>query len=201
MSHNDVFGSFGEALSMRKRIELKVVDRATSLFPKEIEELKKFFDTSEEQINSVIVGAIDFVGQRDKKKAKSEFFGGLMRSLGSILKSAPKEHYKFKAEILAELDRWVPLYKVVVAARARELQSAKVLYRRKKYDLSEIKQTFYGSMVLEALGFGNRSVLNKSEYEIFSSKVNEMGFDLPEEVSPTIAELYFESSSGDEASE
>ncbi len=198
MSYNDAFGSLSEALSTKKQIELKVVNRASSLFPKEVEELKKFFDASDEQINSVIVDAIDFVSQKDKKKAKGEFFGGLMRSLGVMLKNSPKEHYKFKAEKLAKLDRWVPLYKVVVAARARELQSSKVLYRRRKYDLSEIKQTFYGKLVLEALGFGNRSVLDKSEYDIFSSKVNEMGFELPEEVSPTTAELYFESSSGDE---
>ena len=180
----------GTSLDNRQAEDLiRIIQQA---FPKEISELRSFFQIKADEVLGHLVSAMEFVREtQDVKKAQREFFGGLIRILAAELKRIPQEHSKFDSEKMGKFDRWNPLLRVIVATRMQELQGSKVLYRGGKYDLSGVRQTLYGKRVLDALGFGKRYVLDKVEYERFEFKTREMGFELPQEISPTMAEKYF----------
>ena len=184
-------GRVGTSLEPRQAEDLiRIIQRA---FPTEVSELRSFYSITAQDILGHLVSALEYVREKeDAKKAQREFFGGLTRILAAELKRAPQEHSKFDSEKMGKFDRWNPLLRVIVATRMQELQGAKVLYRGGKYDLSGVRQTLYGRMVLDTLGFGKRYVLSKDEYERFEFKTREMGFELPQEISPTMAEKYFE---------
>jgi len=162
-------------------------------FPREVKEFLLVFDTNKVDRLSLMIQAMAFVReQNDEKKAASEFFAGLLRTLGVHLKREPKSHRIYDADRLKQLSNWSPILRLVVMTRIKELSETKVLYRKGKYDLSGVKQTLYGKLVMETLGFGSRYVLEKPEYFKFSMKTKEMGFELPQETQPTEAEKYFE---------
>jgi len=165
-----------------------------SSFPKETAELELFFKTTQHDILEVMIEALWFVRQKtESQQASQEFFSGLMRVLGSRLQKSIKDHYLFDTDMMGNLDRWRPIQKTVVLNRQKELQGTKVLYRRGKYDLSGVKETYYGKKVMETLGLKTRYMLSKKEYIDFQIKTQAMGFELPQEIMPTEAEIYFKS--------
>jgi len=193
-----------DLLNMRKEItktedlrkkslkENNLVQNIADLFTLEIKELKQFY-SNQNNLKIVIIEALNYIkSKEDKKKAQREYFAGLVKALALTIKRDPSENKFFITDFLSAKERWTPLRKIVIAARIQRLKSSKIVRKKGKYDLSEVSSTLYGRTVIESLGFKGRYVLKKEEYEKFKSKVEEMGFELPEEIQPTEAEIYFD---------
>jgi len=176
----------------QKNLKAKtLIQNISDLFKPEIKELKLFY-SNQKTLDSVIFEALDYVKSKDDpKKAQREYFAGLVKVLALTIKRDPSENKFFITDFLSSKERWTPLRKIVIAARMQQLKRAKIVRKKGRYDLSEVSSTLYGKTVIESLGYGGRYILKREEYEIFKAKVEEMGFDLPEEIEPTTAELYF----------
>ncbi len=179
--------------SKQKRLKTNnLIQHISDTFKSEIKELKSFY-SNQQRLNSIIMEALDHINTKDDvKKAKREYFAGLVKVLALTIKHNPSDNKYFITDFLASKERWTPLRKIVIAARIQQLKNAKVVRKKGRYDLSEVTATLYGKTIFESLNYKGRYVLKKEEYEIFKTKAKEMGFELPEEIEPTTAELYFD---------
>lgn len=178
--------------SLNVRQIQQFINQFESSFKKETRELKMIMNTTQQELLSIMTEALWFVHQKEEsEKTNQEFFGGLIRVLMARLQKTPKDHALFNSELMQTLPRWNQVLRVVVLQRMNELQSTKVLFRKGKYDLSGVRQTHYGKIVMEAIGLKSRYILTKSEYREFQIKTQGMGFELPKEIMPTEAEKYF----------
>lgn len=172
---------------------VRFVQEISDNFKTEVKELKLFY-SNQEKLNFVIIEALDHIKTPTEPiKAKREYFAGLIKVLALEIKKDPSVNKYFITDLLSTKERWTPLRKIVIAARIQQLKNAKIVRKKGRYDLSAVKSTLYGKTVIESLGFKGRYMLKRDEYDQFKTKVNEMGFELPEEIEPTTAEMYFES--------
>ncbi len=181
-----------EKREIKKQFE-EVIKQVKLLFAREYNELEIMFPYKSKKIEQLFIDSLELLEEKeDTAKAQREMLNLLMKALIKNLQINGKEHLEYDFDKLKELVRWNPLFKVVAALRVKELKNSKVLLRGGKYDLSAVKQTYYGKKILEACNLGNRYSLTKAEYESFFIKTKKLKLEIPEEIEPTKAEIYFE---------
>ena len=98
---------------------------------------------------------------------------------------------------MAETD-WNVIIKYVTHARMEELKSVKIVRRNRKYGISELRNTFYGKLMLDDLEKVNkrRHFLNSDEYLKIKEFCRKLNLELPEVIEPTTTEKFFEDFNG-----
>lgn len=113
------------------------------------------------------------------------------------LKGNPKLNHFFDIDKLRDTD-WNLLVKYVTIARMEELNSVKVVRRKKKYGISELRKTYYGKLMLDDLDKINkrRQFLSNDEYQQIKLACRKLNLELPEVIEPTTTEKFFEEFNG-----
>ncbi len=124
----------------------------------------------------------------DKKIVVKEFF----RYIGKQLADDSSLNKYFDLNKIPATGIWSIYRKIIVSARVNELKQVKIVQRRKKYDLSELRSTFYGKKILEELPeLGKRWIFNKEEYNKIKLICNKLKIELPEIIMLTTTEVFF----------
>jgi len=167
---------------------------------KELEEaLKEFKDDiqgiylgDEHNITDLLLQAKEqaqnYVSLDDFKRKMSMHF---LKETSIMLKNNELDHRDFFLDGLKNSEFWKPLAKLVLFKRIEELRNCKVLKKGKKYDVSGLKDTFFGKYIMERLKYERRSVLTDEEYSKITNAIKKLNYDVPVVIEPTETEKFF----------
>jgi len=121
--------------------------------------------------------------------------------VNNALKADPKVSHQFDIQAIED-SNFNYLKKHIIMARKDELKVARIVISRKKYDITELRSTYYGKLILKDIPeVGNRRLLNFEEYKIVKEAFLKLNLDLPEEIRPTTTEKLFSQVFGDDDDE
>lgn len=123
---------------------------------------------------------------------KRRFSLYLLKELTLMLKSGEIQHKDFFLDNMRENVLWQPLTKLILAKRVEELKTTKVMKKGKKYDISGLRKTYLGNIIIDKLGFARRSILTDQEYEQLINTIRKLKYEVPVTVEPTETEKFFE---------
>ena len=97
---------------------------------------------------------------------------------------------QFKAET-----EWKWMNQLLAAVRLKELTLVKIVRKGRKtgmvFDLSELRESYYGKQILKGLNLGTRRVVDKDEFETVKRACAQIKLTLPESIEPTRTERFF----------
>jgi hypothetical protein len=107
------------------------------------------------------------------------------------LDADPSVNQLFRAQVENPL-----LQQILTAARIKELAKVRIVKKggRKqlRYDISELRVTFYGKQLCKSAGLVRQRVLDKDELDKLVETCAKVKLALPETVEPTTTERFFE---------
>ena len=91
---------------------------------------------------------------------------------------------------------WPVLAKLLAMARLKELNQVRIVKRGGRgkglrYDATELARTYFGKRILTSLDMGRRRVFDADELANIREVCAKLKLNLPEEIEPTVTELYF----------
>jgi len=143
--------------------------------------IKELFFTAQKQAETAI--SLD-----DFKRKLSLYF---IKELSIMVKNDEFDHRDFFLDGLKNSEFWKPLAKLVLFKRIEELRNCKVLKKGKKYDVSGLKETFFGKYIMERLKFERRSILMDDEYTKITNAIKKLNYEVPVVIEPTETEKFF----------
>ena len=130
----------------------------------------------------------DYVSAEDFKRKFSLYF---LKEITIMLKNEEINHNDFFLDNMRESALWQTLTKLILAKRIEELKKCKVLKKGKKYDISGLRKTYLGNVIVDKLGFARRSVLSDQEYETIITTIKKLKYEVPVTIQPTETEKFF----------
>ncbi len=115
-----------------------------------------------------------------------------LKEISLMLKDDELDNNDFFLDALKSSEFWRPLAKLVLLKRIDELKNCKVLKKGKKYDVSGLKDSFFGKFIMNKLNFSRRSVLTEGEYSKITNAIKKLRYEVPIVVQPTETEKFFE---------
>jgi hypothetical protein len=115
----------------------------------------------------------------------------IIKELSIMVKKNELDHRDFFLDGLKNSEFWKPLAKLVLFKRIEELKNCKVLKKGKKYDVSGLKETFFGKYIMERLKFERRTVLMDEEYTKITNAIKKLNYEVPVVIQPTETEKFF----------
>ena len=122
---------------------------------------------------------------------KRKFIINFLKELTFMLKNLELKHQDFMLNSMRDKKIWQPVAKLILLQRISELKNCKVLKKGKKYNISDLKSTLLGKMILDRLDFTRRSILNEDEYIKVTNAIKRLKYEIPVVVQPTATEKYF----------
>jgi hypothetical protein len=154
----------------------------------ELRPLVKIEITPDNILQNLQTGIVDLTANQIRKEVHTK--------LVMDLKADPTLNHKFDTDKLKDT-QWGILVKYVVNARADELKSVKIVRRGKKYDISELKKSYWGKLILkDIITQKRRKTLNQKEYDEIKLACRRINLVLPEVIMPTTTEKFFEEFEG-----
>ena len=148
-------------------------------------------------LNSVINSFIEYEDEIQPIDIHHE----IQNIVSKALKDDPKVSHLFDLNAIDD-SNFNYLKKNIIVARREELKVARIVISRKKYDITELRSTYYGKLILKDVpNIGNRRLLNYEEYKGVKEAFLKLNLDLPEEISPTTTEKLFNQVFGDDENE
>jgi len=123
---------------------------------------------------------------------KRKYIINFLKELSFMLKNLQLRHQDFNLNSMKDKKFWQPIAKLILLQRISELKNCKVLKKGKKYNITDIKNTLLGKMILDRLDFTRRSILNEDEYVKVTNGIKKLKYEVPVVVQPTATEKYFE---------
>jgi len=143
--------------------------------------IKELFITAQKQAETAI-SLSDF-------KRKLSLY--IIKELSIRVKNDELDHRDFFLDGLKNSELWKPLAKLVLFKRIEELRNCKVLKKGKKYDVSGLKETFFGNYIMERLKLERRSILMDEEYTKITNAIKRLNYEVPVVIQPTETERFF----------
>ncbi|MBY9004321.1 MAG: hypothetical protein KGD73_10145 [Candidatus Lokiarchaeota archaeon] len=157
------------------------------------EEFQQIFLGNKSVIDQVLHNAKEVVGKcLNLDDFKRKFAINLLKEITLMLKAEEINHKDFFLDNMRENVLWQPIVKVILAKRIEELKKCKVLKKGKKYNISGLKETYLGKMIVDKLGFTRRSIISDLEYDKLISIIKKLKYEIPVIVQPTETEKFFE---------
>lgn len=125
---------------------------------------------------------------KDFKRKLSIYF---LKEITLMLKNNELDLNDFFLDALKTSEFWKPLAKLVLLKRIDELKNCKVLKKGKKYDVSDLKDTFFGQFIMNKLKISRRTILAEEEYFKITSAIKKLKYEIPIVVQPTETEKFF----------
>lgn len=131
--------------------------------------------------------------EMNKELNKTEILKEFIQYIGRKLTENPKLNLTFDLDNIPDGQWKSVLSQLVVKARALELKEVKIVSRKKKYDITELRTSYYGKKILEELPeLRNRMILGYEDYNKVKRQCGRLKIELPEVIRPTTTELFFE---------
>ena len=143
--------------------------------------IKELFITAQKQAETAI-------SLSDFKRKLSLYF---IKEISIRVKNDELDHRDFFLDGLKNSELWKPLAKLVLFKRIEELRNCKVLKKGKKYDVSGLKETFFGNYIMERLKLERRSILMDEEYTKITNAIKRLNYEVPVVIQPTETERFF----------
>ena len=148
-------------------------------------------------LNSIINSFIEYEDEIQPLDVHHE----IQNIVNKALKENPQVSQLFDLNAISD-SNFSYLKKIIIVARRDELKAARIVISRKKYDITELRTTYYGKLILKDVpNIGNRRLLNYDEYKGVKEAFLKLNLDLPEEISPTTTEKLFNQVFGDDENE
>jgi len=156
-------------------------------------EFQQVFLGNKDIINQVFQNANDIVGKcLNLEDFKRKFSLSLLKEITIMLKNEEISHKDFFLDKMRENILWQPLLKIILAKRIEELKKCKVLQKGRKYNISGLKETYLGKIIVDKLGFTRRSTISDLEYDKLINIIKKLNYEIPVIVQPTETEKFFE---------
>ncbi len=157
------------------------------------EEFQQIFLGDKVIIDKLVQNANESVGKcLNLEDFKRRFFLNLLKEITIMLKSEEISHKDFFLDNMRENLLWQPLVKIILAKRIEELKQCKVLKKGRKYNISGLKDTYLGKIIVDKLGYIRRSTISELEYDKLISIIKKLNYEIPVIVEPTETEKFFE---------
>lgn len=141
-----------------------------------------------ESINSAMLSLNNIVSEDDGLRRVSTF---LLREISNRIRLDNLDHRAFNLDTMKTLPSWGPLVKIVLAKRLEELKTCKIVQIGKKFDITDIKKSFFGNLIAEKLGYSRRAILTNIEYQGIITQIKKINCEPPVIIKPTATEKYF----------
>jgi len=157
------------------------------------EEITTFHTGSMEIIDNFLKEA-EFQVEDVKNEAiySQKLFMHFLKLLLPALKRGDLSHADFQLENIQNPKLWLSVKKQILLLRIEELKSCKIVLKSRKYNISDLKSSYLGKFVAKKLGFGNRTILTKLEYEKLVFQIRRLNYELPVTIEPTTTEKFFQ---------
>ncbi len=131
----------------------------------------------------------DYASMDDYQRRFSMNF---LKEIMLMLKNDELDQRDFFLEAMKKNKFWAPLAKVILVKRIDELKKCKVLKKGRKYNITGLKETFFGKYIADKLGFTRRSVIDEKEYASITTAIKKLKYEVPVVIQPTETEKFFE---------
>lgn len=163
-----------------------------NLTSKSLEELKLFY--SGPDYKDIIANRLQENPPDSTKAAKRVIFVHFAK----LLRDKHPLHWLYDLNKLPEDTVWEPMKKLVTAVRVNELKEVKVMRRKGKYQVRQLKSTYFGKMIFQELEeLESKSSLKEIEYNKVKLVCKKLNLSLPEVIEPTTTELFFGDDEGE----
>jgi len=190
---------------VKKRLNLRNKRIVVKMSKNETDpEVEKTIETFKKNFKEIYIGKvdnlanvfqnakIDVLDYESIAEFKRKFTINFLKEITFMLKNTELKHQDFILNSMKDKKIWQPIAKLILLQRILELKSCKVLKKGKKYDITDLRNTLLGKMILDRLDFTRRSILNEDEYVKIISAIKKLKYDNPVEVQPTETEKFFE---------
>lgn len=153
---------------------------------------KIYFGANEE------IGKLFLIIKEDAREAKSidafkrKLKMNFLKELIYMIKNDEVDHNDFYLEELKKSDFWRPIAKLILLKRINELKNCHVEKKGKKFDVSQLRETYFGKFIMDKLKFSRRSVLNEDEYDRMIKAIKKLNYEVPVVIQPTETEKFFD---------
>ncbi|MHA2503339.1 MAG: hypothetical protein ACXAE3_10765 [Candidatus Kariarchaeaceae archaeon] len=167
------------------------------------QELEHIFDTTSTELKGFYKGPIyrdDVVELLQKKVPDSviEAKKTVFVFYAKLLRDNHRAHWDYDLNGIPEGSVWEPMKKLVTAVRVHELKDVKVVRKKGKYHVRDLRGTYFGKMIFQELeSLGNKWALSETDYNKVKLACKQLKLSLPEVIEPTTTEKFF----GDEEDE